>query len=58
LKLSGKSVKVVPQAGNILVLTVDGEKFSFGAEGFDEHRDLLVRIDELPADEIAEEVES
>jgi hypothetical protein len=58
LKLSGKSVKVVPQAGNILVLTVEGEKFSFGADGFDEHRDLLVRIDELTADEAVEEVES
>jgi hypothetical protein len=58
LRLSAKNVKVVPHAGNILVLTVDGDRFSFGADGFDEHRDLLVRIDELKADETAEEDEA
>lgn len=58
LKFLGRGVKVVPVAGNVLVLTVEDEKFSFGADGFDEHRDLLVRIDELIANGAVEEVES
>ncbi|NMC21375.1 MAG: hypothetical protein GYA33_13265 [Thermogutta sp.] len=58
LKLSGKSIKATAQAGNILLLTVEGERFSFVADGFDEHRDLLVRIDELTSDDAVEEVES
>jgi len=47
LKLRRENVEVRRLEGNILVLKVLNEKFSFGAEGFDEHRDLLVRIDEL-----------
>ncbi|MBS0266909.1 MAG: hypothetical protein JSS02_33590 [Planctomycetes bacterium] len=44
-----KSERVTMQvlAGNELLLTMAGDGFSFSAEGFDEHRDLLVRIDEV-----------
>jgi hypothetical protein len=56
LKFSGKGVRVVPQAGNVLVLKVEDERFLFAADGFDEHRDLLVRIDELTDDDAVEEV--
>lgn len=58
LKFSGKNVQAVPLAGNVLVLNVESEKFVFGADGFDEHRDLLVRIDELTPDDAVEEAES
>jgi hypothetical protein len=56
LKFSGKGVRVVPQAGNVLVLKVEDERFLFAADGFDEHRDLLVRIDELTDEDAVEEV--
>lgn len=58
LKLSGKNVKAVPQAGNIVILNIEAEAFAFGVDGFDEHRDLLVRIDEVAPDETVEETES
>lgn len=57
LKFSGKSVNVVSQAGNVLVLAVEDERFAFVVDGFDEHRDLLVRIDELTEDDAIKEVD-
>lgn len=45
--MDGKNVSVKRQTGNVVLLKIQAKKFSFGAEGFDEHRDLLVRIDEV-----------
>lgn len=39
------------------VLAVEDEKFTFMVDGFDEHRDLLVRIDELTEDDAVKEVD-
>ncbi len=57
LELRGDSVEVKRLAGNVLDLKVLGDKFAFGADGFDLHRDLFIRIDELDAvtgEEVAE----
>ncbi len=43
----GENVTLKRLAGNILELTVNSPTFSFSLDGFDEHRDLFVRIDEL-----------
>jgi hypothetical protein len=46
----GENVALKRLAGNILELTVKGPSFTFGMDGFDEHRDLLVRVDEIDED--------
>jgi hypothetical protein len=57
LTFSGEGVSVHRLAGNILALDVTAEKFSFAVDGFDEHRDLLVRIDEMNEEVEAEEIQ-
>ena len=52
--MNGKNVLAEKQAGNVVLLKIQGKKFSFGAEGFDEHRDVLVRIDEVDGAQEAE----
>ena len=47
VELRGDGVEVKRLAGNVIRLTVLDEKFAFGADGFDLHRDLFIRIDEL-----------
>jgi len=46
LILKGENVKAKSIAGNKLILDINTDKFSFSAEGFDEERDLFIRIDE------------
>ncbi len=46
ITFTGQHVKPKTEAGNVLKLTFTDSKFSFGAEGFDQHTDLFVRIDE------------
>jgi hypothetical protein len=47
LQLSGEKIEVKRLAGNQLCLKVLEDKFSFAADGFDVHRDLFIRVDEL-----------
>lgn len=47
LKFSGEGVLVHRLAGNVLALDITTKGFSFAVDGFDENRDLLVRIDEM-----------
>ncbi|MCH8148409.1 MAG: hypothetical protein IH987_10510 [Planctomycetes bacterium] len=54
ITMEGKNVSAKRLAGNVFLLTIQGKKFSFGAEGFDEHRDVLVRIDEVDGAEEGE----
>ena len=46
ITFSGSNVNVKTIAGNVLKLSFTGSKFNLVAEGFDEHTDLFVRIDE------------
>jgi hypothetical protein len=57
IKMDGEHVDVKRKAGNVLLLQNIGERFEFSAEGFDEYRDLLVRIDEFADAEPEEEDE-
>jgi hypothetical protein len=50
-------VSVHRLAGNILALDVTAEMFSVAVDGFDEQRDLLVRIDEMNEEVEAEEIQ-
>lgn len=47
-RITFRGENVAPKAyeGNVLKLTFSGPKFSFIAEGFDQHTDLFVRIEE------------
>ena len=45
--LGGKNVGVKIVKGNVLEVELNGPNFSFSADGFDELRDLFVRLDEL-----------
>jgi hypothetical protein len=47
LKPRGKGLKARLLAGNILLLDQIQEDFSFTVSGFDRHRDLFVRVDDL-----------
>jgi hypothetical protein len=53
LKPAGKGLKAKRLAGNRLLLNQFEEHFSISVDGFDRHRDLLVRVDELANDEDA-----
>ena len=46
----GQNVAPKAIAGNVLKLTFSDSKFSFAAEGFDQHTDLYVRIEEAGAE--------
>jgi len=56
LRYRGAKVQVRRVSGNVLTVQIDHEMFSFSIDGFDPHRDLLVRIDEVsePAAEAPE----
>ncbi len=54
----GHGVKPRRIDGNILHLDVQEEDFRFVVQGFDPHRDLYVRVDEISGEESAEESES
>ncbi|MCH7988364.1 MAG: hypothetical protein IID46_04340 [Planctomycetes bacterium] len=58
ITLEGKKVSVKRLAGNVVLLDIQGKNFSFGAAGFDEHRDVLVRIDEVNGTQEVETEES
>ena len=51
----GQNVTPKAIAGNVLKLTFSDSKFSFAAEGFDQHTDLYVRIEEAGAQSAAAE---
>lgn len=53
LKPKGKGLKAKRLAGNRLLLNQFEESFSISVDGFDRHRDLLVRVDELANNEDA-----
>ena len=44
---SGEGLRVKAIAGNVLLLTHIQPTFSFSVRGFDQHRDLFVRVDEM-----------
>lgn len=46
LALKGKGLRAFPMTGNTLLLKDFQEEFQFVVEGFDEHRDLFIRIDD------------
>ena len=46
LSLRGEFVRVKIVSGNVLRLEVDGGRFWFTAEGFDQHADLYLRVEE------------
>jgi hypothetical protein len=46
----GKGLKAKLLQGNVLMLHDIEEEFHFAVDGFDRHRDLLVRVDELTSD--------
>jgi len=60
LRYRGAKVQVRRVSGNVLTVQIDHEMFSFSIDGFDPHRDLLVRIDEVsePTAEAAESPET
>jgi hypothetical protein len=47
LQPRGKGVRVKMRAGNCVLLQDVEENFRFSVSGFDQHRDLFVRVDEL-----------
>lgn len=47
LRPKGKGVDAKRVQGNILVLKIISEDFSFAVSGFDSHRDLFVRVDDV-----------
>jgi hypothetical protein len=54
VRFSGKNVSVKPIRGNVLDVTVQAETFELSATGFDVHRDLFLRIDEITPTEVPE----
>jgi hypothetical protein len=55
LKPAGKGVNAKLVQGNIVELLVIGEVFQFAVDGFDRHRDLYVRVDDISAEAAAGE---
>ena len=53
LKFKLSNVKATAKSGNIIEMEITGEDFSMTATGFDIHRDLIVRIDEVETEEVA-----
>lgn len=51
INFAGKGVKVKPIDGNILDIQIEAEDFELAAIGFDIHRDLFIRIDEIQSPE-------
>jgi hypothetical protein len=47
IALSGEGVRATRQTKNIITLQIDHNDFWFEADGFDVHRDLFVRVDEI-----------
>ena len=47
----GKGIKVKILRGNVVLLTELENEFRFALEGFDKHRDLYVRVDEVTTEE-------
>lgn len=58
IRFKGKNVEVDRLAGNILLLKPKKQGFTFTADGFDVHRDLFVRVDEVAEVPATEESES
>ena len=58
IKVTGKGISAVAKDGNVIEMKIENEDFSLNASGFDIHRDLIVRIDEVEEElEHAKEVE-
>lgn len=47
IKVTGKGVEASTKGGNVIEMQIRNEDFSLSASGFDIHRDLIVRIDEV-----------
>ncbi|MBM81264.1 MAG: hypothetical protein CMJ78_11820, partial [Planctomycetaceae bacterium] len=47
----GKSAKWQSIAGNIIMVYITNDDFRVTMEGFDTHRDLFVKVDEVPIEE-------
>jgi hypothetical protein len=47
IRVAGKGISAGTKGGNVIEMKVEQEDFSFIASGFDIHRDLIVRIDEV-----------
>lgn len=47
IRLRGRNVLAEIVKGNIVEMTIEEPEFSFTAEGFDVHRDLYVRVEEV-----------
>jgi len=54
LKPEERGLMAVPQQGNIVELRDIADDFEFCVEGFDPHRDLFVRVDEIAEQELAD----
>ena len=54
LQPTGRGVKARPWAGNAVLLEDVEEVFAFTLNGFDRHRDLFIRVDEVPRGEEAD----
>lgn len=50
LDLKGTNVKAKAVEGNVLLVQPKSDSFAFSAEGFDELRDLYVRVDEIESE--------
>jgi hypothetical protein len=55
LRPSGKGLEAKSLAGNVLLLNQIQEDFNFSVSGFDRHRDLFVRVDEVLNSEEADQ---
>jgi hypothetical protein len=51
IAFSGKGLNAKPLDGNVLELKIEADDFELAATGFDIHRDLFIRIDEIEAPE-------
>ncbi len=51
VKFKGNGIKANLKEGNVIDITITNSEFELTASGFDVHRDLFVRIDELNSDE-------
>ena len=47
IKVKGKGISAGTKGGNVIEMKIEEEDFSLTASGFDIHRDLIVRIDEV-----------
>ncbi|TWU23242.1 hypothetical protein Pla52o_27780 [Novipirellula galeiformis] len=50
IKVTGKGITAAAKDGNVIEMKIKKEDFSLNASGFDIHRDLIVRIDEVQED--------